>query len=197
MILKYPKLDSLKANPNVLIVYMGSFSPFHISHGKLITDILSVIPHAKLIIAPVNDMYPKRRLIRGLDYNGNNYRVEMCKLAMDKLKGEFTQFDIEVSNHAFTSDLKLTDKYMVEHFKNSYPNHRIAYLVGQDVYDNFDNWDNENKNAVLDLSHDIIVHDRNDDISSSEIRNTYKMSNKLINLYDSIKDYIIENNLMH
>jgi len=197
MIYKIDNLDKLtQENDKLLIIYGGSFSPPHIYHEQIIINLLSVLPNAKFIIVPVNDLYPKKDLITGCNKDNINHRIMMCNLMISDIKNKLgNNIDISISDISFKYDIPKVDRFIPIDLKELYPDYKGVFYFGQDVLDGFDTWDKEDKEAITSNKYDIIVHPRDNDVSSSSIKKIKKENNHLENLIDPIKDYIMQYDL--
>ena len=184
----YPNLQSLKQLSKLLIIYSGSFSPPHVSHMNVMIDVMKVLPHAKMFMVPVNDLYPKSGLITGFNSDGVNHRFLMCKMTVNEILKTYPVLDISASDYTFQIDKPKIDRDIVIHFSELYPDYKIACIIGQDVYDNMDSWDEENKKEILSGKYEIIVYPRTNSVSSSNIRNNKAYQD----LLESVKNYYLK-----
>jgi nicotinic acid mononucleotide adenylyltransferase len=193
MIYKLADLDKLiETNDKLLIIYGGSFSPVHIYHEQIIINLLSILPKVKFVIVPVNDLYPKKDLIIGYNKDNVNHRIMMCELMILDIKNKLgNDIDICISDIAFKYNIPKVDRFVPVHLKELYPDYKCVFYFGQDILDSFDTWDKADKEAIS----DIIVHPRDNDVSSTNIKKIKKEENRLEGLIDPIKEYILKYNL--
>lgn len=188
----YPQLQ---IPDKALIIFGGSFSPIHISHMKIIEDIYQINPTCKIILVPVNDLYPKNRLIKGYNGMGINHRLHMCQRAIYHLKKDRPNWDLNVSDVTFKFNDAFADKLVFNYYRQLYPDSPIYSIMGKDVFDTLSTWKADDLPMVSNVN--VIVYPRTDDISSSDIKRVYLETQNIPHVLDEIKTYIITNNLFH
>lgn len=101
----------------LVIVYMGSFSPVTLGHKAVIVDSLSLLTtvlsqpattniNIKLLLVPVSDNHCKPNLIRGGAVDGSNvatsnvnsHRLRMCQMMVNEIIKQHPNSNITVSD---------------------------------------------------------------------------------------------------
>ena len=150
--------------------------------------------NVELVIAPVNDLYPKKIIIGKNKNNNEHYRYEMCVLAAKRMQ-KFCGWNVNVTDFTFSLDNPFADCEILDHYSKLYPDRKIIFLCGEDVYNSMNKWKEKNRERVL--KYDIIVHPRDDlDVSSTRIRETYLKTGEIIDVVPEIADYLRAHNLL-
>lgn len=195
MILFFPNIKLDEIPEKTVIIYGGSFSPISTGHLQVITDILKLLPNVKFYIVPVNDSHQKK-IIVGNDENGINYRLKMCEISVDYLKKYHQNCDISVSDYTFTQTNSSIDQETMEYFQKMHPDYYLYYLCGQDVFDNFSKWNEKSRDDILTNKYGLIIHPRTNGISSTKIRENYKMNNTITDVVPEVAKYLKQYNLL-
>lgn len=114
-----------------IVLYGGTFDPIHNEHVKLVKGALRELSPDKLIILP--SYVPPHKASA---MTSANERYEMAKLAF--------AFDgrIEVCDYEITRGGSSYSYLTVEHFRETYPEDELFFLIGGDSFFEFDNWVN-------------------------------------------------------
>lgn len=179
---------NFKLPDDSIIVYGGSFSPMHDFHVKIIRDICDINSKCHFYIVPVNDKYPKDRLICGKNDDNINHRIYMCQQVVDLIKKDQNDLHIEVSDIAFTFDEPFVDNKVIRYFQKLYHRNNIYFVMGDDVYNKINTWQPEDL-KVLQTVH-LIIYPRDNPISSSDIKKNYIETGRILNVPAVIQDYI-------
>lgn len=193
-------------------LFGGTFDPPHKGHIALAKTTLLSFSLDKIIFVPAGN--PPHKTQKNV--SDKIHRFEMVKLAIKNDK-DFSISDFEIKNE------NPNYSYLtIEHFKATYPDDEIFFIVGADSYRDFPKW--KNYPDILSLC-TFIVLNRNDadlggyykkycevcpehkalfsddfsyDMSSTELREKMLSGTDCNNLLpDGVYEYIKENNLYH
>lgn len=195
MIHFYPDINSESIPNGSTVIYGGSFSPMTVGHMKMVTDIMERLPKCKFFIVPVNDIYPKK-IIRGTDEVGSFHRLVMCQFMVDHIRDSYPDTDISVCDWTFTQPNPYIDKEIMDHFQELYPDTHLCYLCGLDVYESLPTWKPKDRDAILNEQFSLIVHPRNNEISSTRLKQIYKETGTIIDTIPSIEEYLRKHQLL-
>jgi nicotinic acid mononucleotide adenylyltransferase len=152
-----------------LIIYPGSFSPFHRRHlftaQRLYELVRKPDNEVKIVILPVCDSYKKRFLIKKERYN-----------IIKKILEQQQNPDITVSDLEFTKDVQPNTYHSMVDFEKLYPDYHIYMLCGRDVFESIDTpnlWDPVEVSEIKSDRFGIFVDPREVPISSTEIRSRF------------------------
>ncbi len=193
-------------------LFGGTFDPPHTGHTALADAVLCEFSLDKIIFIPAGN--PPHKTDKKV--TDKNHRYEMISLATEK-RGEFLISDFDFKNE------KPNYSYItIEHFKATYPDDEIFFIVGADSYRDFFKW--KNYPEILTLCTYIVVNrkgadvydcfleykkekpqhkalfldDFSYDVSSTELREKIESGENCKNLLpDGVYEYIKRNNLYH
>nr|MBR6778110.1 nicotinate (nicotinamide) nucleotide adenylyltransferase [Clostridia bacterium] len=115
-----------------IAVFGGSFDPIHTEHVKLVEWAIADLKLDKIFVMPAYAPPHKK----GKTLSPDKDRLAMCRLALAHLdKAEVSDYEIAKGGVSYTY---LTCK----HFKESYPDAEIFWLVGTDMLRDFPTWKN-------------------------------------------------------
>ena len=113
-----------------IAVFGGSFDPIHTEHVKLVEWAIADLKLDKIFVMPAYAPPHKK----GKTLSPDKDRLAMCRLALAHLdKAEVSDYEIAKGGVSYTY---LTCK----HFKESYPDAEIFWLVGTDMLRDFPTW---------------------------------------------------------
>ncbi len=189
----------------------GTFNPIHLGHTHIMSEFYEALHLDKLLVIPTKKPPHKNasQLASEVD------RLNMCRLAVEDLSGNYEVSDIEIKRQgkSFTS---LTIKELF----NKYPSANFHFIVGEDMFYTLETWfeaDYILKNVTIcacPRSDDgllkmeaykkhledtfnasiVILNIRHFDVSSTQIRGSGDL--ELINMVgQKVADYITNNNL--
>ncbi len=115
-----------------IAVFGGSFDPIHTEHVKLVEWAIADLKLDKIFVMPAYAPPHKK----GKTLSPDKDRLAMCRLALAHLdKAEVSDYEIAKGGMSYTY---LTCK----HFKESYPDAEIFWIVGTDMLRDFPTWKN-------------------------------------------------------
>lgn len=183
----------------VKIIYGGSFNPPTIAHLAIVNKLKKKYPKAKIVILPVGNTYQKRTLIEF------KHRLVMLELLFDN--DDNVEISLLEKDKKYDGTLSSIKALQTD-------NEEIAFVVGSDQINQFDQWINYQE---LLKKYQIIIFKRNHDnvdnlmkkyqdltpnyhviefdfpISSSDFRKNSQTYQK--NLSKEVYRYIVENKL--
>lgn len=109
-------------------IYGGAFNPPHLSHIKIVEELLKRKYLDKIIIVPVGNYYKKDKLINFED------RYNMLKLI-------FKNKNIIISNYE-NQNKGIYTYQTLDHFRNKYKNDQIYFITGADNIKQITTWKN-------------------------------------------------------
>lgn len=157
----------------------GCFNPPTIAHIELIEQTIKDKNLDMVYFVPMGDLYKKENLIPAF------HRVNMLKIAM-KEKMEILNISIDSKR-----DLKAIDTFrIIEKEFNQSDNY---FIMGSDNFENIKFWKDSEE---LLRNYKYIVLNREDDISSSKVREKIKNNEDVSQfIYKDVEQYILENKL--
>lgn len=157
----------------------GCFNPPTIAHIELIEQTIKDKNLDMVYFVPMGDLYKKENLIPAF------HRVNMLKIAM-KEKMEILNISIDSKK-----DLKAIDTFrIIEKKFNQSDNY---FIMGSDNFENIKFWKDSEE---LLRNYKYIVLNREDDISSSKVREKIKNHEDVSQfIYKDVEQYILENKL--
>ena len=154
-------------NKKLTAIYGGSFNPPTVAHENIARDILKLEEVEHLVYLPVGDNYKKKSLISA------NYRYEMLKIILKKLKKD--SLDIDINKLEIEASERLYTIESLRILKSQYKND-LAFVMGTDNVKEFNTW--KNPRELLEEFYFIVIERENDDvgklISEDELLNIYK-----------------------
>ncbi|WP_297436251.1 nicotinate (nicotinamide) nucleotide adenylyltransferase [uncultured Clostridium sp.] len=154
-------------NKKLTAIYGGSFNPPTVAHENIARDILKLEEVEHLVYLPVGDNYKKKSLISA------NYRYEMLKIILKKLKKD--SLDIDINKLEIEASERLYTIESLRILKSQYKND-LAFVMGTDNVKEFSTW--KNPRELLEEFYFIVIERENDDvgklISEDELLNIYK-----------------------
>ena len=113
-------------------IFGGSFDPVHIEHIRVAQAAIQTLGLDRLLIMPA--FAPPHK--KGRVLADNQARLAMCRLAFAGVeKTEICDFEIKQGGVSYT--------YLTcRHFKETYPNVELFWLVGTDMLRDFPTWKN-------------------------------------------------------
>jgi nicotinate (nicotinamide) nucleotide adenylyltransferase len=193
MIYFYQKDNLSNICQNAIIIYMGSFSPLTIGHLQVIINIATILPNNQLLVIPVNDLYCKAHLITGKNIENEYHRMSMCKLLISYIKDNYHINNVSCSDYAFKCNTINADQNVLDYYQSLYVDRDIYFLCGADTYMDIPNWKN---NSLFTTKYHLIIHPRDNDISSTKLRKKFAETGKIENTIQTIQDYLIKYNLL-
>lgn len=208
---------SSSGNP-ITVIYGGTFNPVHNGHILPAIESAKSINAERLIYLPCH--LPPHKEKPNVN---SSHRLEMTKLALqgmvdNQLKIEISDYETQLSSPSYT-------RQTIEYFANTYPDHKLYFLIGMDSLLNFHLWFKWQEIFLFcdllvmqrpgftfsqeQLSYDLVPYlDKQItmtsvtevDISSSQIKVMYNQSNRktikeLTLLPSSVQQYINTHNL--
>lgn len=157
----------------------GCFNPPTIAHIELIEKAIKDKNLDMVYFVPMGDLYKKENLIPAF------HRVNMLKIAM-KEKMDILNISIDSKK-----DLKAIDTFrIIEKEFNKSDNY---FIMGSDNFENIKFWKDSEE---LLKNYKYIVLNREDDISSSRVREKIKNNEDVSQfIYKDVEQYILENKL--
>ena len=157
----------------------GCFNPPTIAHIELIEQTIKDNNLDMVYFVPMGDLYKKENLIPAF------HRVNMLKIAM-KEKMDILNISIDSKK-----DLKAIDTFrIIEKEFNKSDNY---FIMGSDNFENIKFWKDSEE---LLKNYKYIVLNREDDISSSRVREKIKNNEDVSQfIYKDVEQYILENKL--
>lgn len=157
----------------------GCFNPPTIAHIELIEKAIKDKNLDMVYFVPMGDLYKKENLIPAF------HRVNMLKIAM-KEKMDILNISIDSKK-----DLKAIDTFrIIEKEFNKSDNY---FIMGSDNFENIKFWKDSEE---LLKNYKYIVLNREDDISSSRVREKIKNNEDVSQfIYRDVEQYILENKL--
>ncbi|MBO5398014.1 MAG: nicotinate-nicotinamide nucleotide adenylyltransferase [Clostridia bacterium] len=157
----------------------GCFNPPTIAHIELIEKTIKDKNLDMVYFVPMGDLYKKENLIPAF------HRVNMLKIAM-KEKMDILNISIDSQK-----DLKAIDTFrIIEKEFNQSDNY---FIMGSDNFENIKFWKDSEE---LLKNYKYIVLNREDDISSSRVREKIKNNEDVSQfIYKDVEQYIFENKL--
>ena len=137
---------------NRIGLYGGTFDPIHNGHFYVITELLERDVVDQIILVPAGEPWLREKapIASGED------RLKMCQLAVAELDlGDevlVNSIEIRRSGPSYTIDT-------VEALKATYPNDKIALILGTDAHSNIDQW---HRSDELKKLVEVLVIDRPD-----------------------------------
>ena len=137
---------------NRIGLYGGTFDPIHNGHLYVITELLERDVVDQIILVPAGEPWLRENapIASGED------RLKMCQLAVAELDlGDevlVNSIEIRRSGPSYTIDT-------VEALKATYPNDKIALILGTDAHSNIDQW---HRSDELKKLVEVLVIDRPD-----------------------------------
>ena len=174
---------SMFSSKKLIVFYGGSFSPIHNSHQKVIENIIEQLPGATVCVVPVDDKYNKKDLLVGTGNNGIPHRVNLCQLVIDDIKQKKSQAKVFISSKRFDG---LSDQDISDQLRKDFPDHQLCIVYGQDV---FDKSKDKGVKKITESGTHVIVHSRDDDVSSTKIRENI-LSNNYIDMNPKVIEYL-------
>lgn len=184
-------------------IFGGSFDPPHTGHLSILKYCEKHFGLERIIIVPTGSPPHKNGCFASAEQ-----RFEMCRLAFENYI--VSDYETIKEGYSFSSD-------MLAHFKKKYPHDELYFIIGGDSAAYIDKWHEPEK---IFASAKIIAAKRNADdeqaikeqearfgvkiysaenplveISSTEIRRKIKNDGIVYGVNDSVKEYIIKNNL--
>lgn len=135
-------------------LFGGSFNPIHNGHINLATSVKDSLGLDKVILIPSKKSPHKDSSA----YVSNTHRLNMCRLAIQGLKG------FEVSDFEINRDTISYSIYTVEYFNSKYPNDILYLLIGSDMLLTFDTW--KEYKRILSMVKLVVVSRQNGDMQS-------------------------------
>lgn len=127
-------------------LFGGTFDPPHIGHTALAKAVLEKISLDKIIFIPAgNPPHKTKKCV-----TEKHHRFEMIRLATEK-RSEFL-----ISDFDFKNEKPNYSHITIEHFKATYPDDEIFFIVGADSYRDFPKW--KNYPDILSLCTFIVVN---------------------------------------
>lgn len=140
-----------------LLIFGGTFNPFHVGHYTILKQAQKLINPDKSIVV-VNNISPHKLThapIAGSD------RVQMVKLALKNESNVLvSDYEIQQKGPSYTYDTLI-------HFQQQYPHAEIYLLIGEDQWNNFSQW--YRCDDILKLCKIIVARRNHDDNNSSVI----------------------------
>lgn len=173
-------------------IYGGAFNPPHLSHIKIVKELLKRKYLDKIIIVPVGNKYEKEDLI---DFQN---RYNMLKLIFKNKNIIISDFENQNKN--------IYTYQTLDYFQNKYPKDQIYFITGADNIKQINTW--KNYDYILE-KYNILAIPRNnkcpknkkiiytniivEPISSTNIRKNIKNQKQYLD--KKIINYIKKNNL--
>jgi len=108
---------------------MGTFDPIHNGHLQILNQVKSILDLDLSLIVPLYDAPHKDNTIVASTYE----RLNMCQLASQKS-------DIETCQAIIDHKIKGYSISLITVLKDQYPNDRLYYILGSDVFKSILNW---------------------------------------------------------
>lgn len=157
----------------------GCFNPPTIAHIELIEKTIKDKNLDMVYFVPMGDLYKKENLIPAF------HRVNMLKIAM-KEKMEILNISIDSKR-----DLKAIDTFRI--IEKEFNHSDNYFIMGSDNFENIKYWKDSEE---LLKNYNYIVLNREDDISSSRVREKIKNNEDVSQfIYKDVEQYIFENKL--
>lgn len=190
-------------------LFGGTFDPPHTGHLKLAREIFDKFCLKELIFIPAGN--PPHKTDKSI--TDKNHRYEMVKLMVEGTDGfSVSDFDIksEMPNYSYIT---------IEHFKKTYPNDEVFFIVGADSYRDFPLWKNypdilsactfivagreriDTEQSYLKYKSEkkdhkaLFLDDFSYEISSTALREKLKSGKTVSDIPDDVLQYIRTNNL--
>ena len=135
-------------------IFGGSFDPVHKGHVKI-----ALKAYKKLSLDTIYFVPARQNPLKHKKPVSPFHRMAMLALALKK----YSFF--KISDFELLSDEKNYSVYTLEHFKKSFPEANLFFIVGADNIKDFDKWYNFNK--VLELANLVIFGRRHSNIPAS------------------------------
>lgn len=113
-----------------IAIYGGTFNPVHKGHINCIDAVMRYVRLDKVIVLP--DRIPPHKSSIGLA--GGKDRLEMCRLAFEKIK------NVEVSDWELKQNKKSYSVVALRHFHRQYPKDKLYFIMGSDMLMGFECW---------------------------------------------------------
>lgn len=160
-----------------LLVFSGSFDPFHNGHYMMLKFALTQLNFDKVIIS-ISKQNPFKE-VKPISYE---HRLKLVQLGLYELSDQviFDEFENNQDTPSYTCNL-------IEHLANLYPDYEINYLLGSDSYFNVHKWKN-----IHDYFHKInwIVFKRDNNVIEPK-QNVIVLNNNIINISSTdIKKFV-------
>ncbi len=155
-----------------LLVFAGSFDPFHNAHYMLLKLALANQTYDQVVLSishqnPLKDHVP-------VSYD---HRLKMAQLGLYELKDQvvFDEFEHHQATPSYTVDL-------IRHLQQVYPGYEITYLLGSDSFETINQWKD-----IDQYFHDIhwLVAGRSSDIQFEAQANVSLLIAPLMNISSS------------
>ena len=113
-------------------IFGGSFDPVHREHVCLARSAIESLALDTLFVLPAHTPPHKR----GKTLSGDTERLEMCRLAFSALP------QVQVSDYEIAQGGTSYSYLTCRHFKQTYPQAELFFLVGTDMLRDFPTWKN-------------------------------------------------------
>lgn len=166
----------------------GCFNPPTNIHIKIANQLIEQGKLDKVVFVPVNDYYKKKDLLEA------KHRYNMLKLATKDYNNlEVDDIEIKENRELFAVDIF---EIIGSRFSEQYYHKNDTFMImGSDNYNKMSTWKDYDK--IKDNYNYIVIDRDENEISSTEIRNMIKNSDKRVKEYLSkdVYEYILKNNL--
>jgi nicotinate-nucleotide adenylyltransferase len=192
--ISYINLLNLKENMKNIALFGGSFNPPHLGHQMMLVYLSNTYNFDEIWVNPVKKHYfeKDKYLIKSF------HRVEMAKIAFEKLSEHIKVKNIDINNNFSKTYDTISFLKREKHNKNI----NITLILGEDNYNSKKQWYKFDKIEEMvnilylgrcGIKSDLSLPFKFPDISSSRLRENIK-ENKLF-LDKDIFKYILDNNL--
>ncbi len=111
-----------------IVVFGGTFSPFHCGHLRLIESLKNELNPERIILVP-SGVHPRKTedVLSAAD------RLEICRIAADLSGAVLSDFEMNTPGKSYTVDT-------LEHFHGLYPGKELYFAMGSDMLRSFPGW---------------------------------------------------------
>lgn len=179
-------------------IFGGSFDPVHNGHVKIVQESISQLKLDLLYVIPISKAPHKTEL----PVASANHRLEMLKIALHGISNAQVS-DIETARGEVSYTIDTLKQLQTIHRKSEF-----VFIIGSDMLSTLDLW--KNIDEIKEICAFVVVARKGSvvkeayqrlnmnpvEISSSEVRNSYKIKKTAHGLVpDQVEEYIIKHNL--
>ena len=113
-----------------ILIFGGSFNPFHNGHLHLFRVLRDLVKPDKTLVIPT--YIPVHKAVGG-DFLAPEHRLEMCRLAFDDADVEVSDLEISQSKPCYSFDT-------LNKIREMYPDAELFLACGTDMFLTFDQW---------------------------------------------------------